>query len=119
MYFRSLIDGDASLSCISQSLVKRLGLRTVPLVEHRTVKLAAYDTTAPTTHCILANFCLTSLNGSFTFRTTVFVIDLNIDQDLILGCPWLDHYSVTLEYGDERRVIVKSPTPGTASKVAQ
>eukprot|EP01135_Chromosphaera_perkinsii_P011154 Nk52_evm1s2355 gene=Nk52_evmTU1s2355 len=93
---QSLIDGGASASCIPDSLVSRLHLKTVPLVNPRTVVLADGEHKLETIRCIPNyEFRIPGLEN-MVCRTTLYCLPSNVADDspiskmITLGCPWLD-----------------------------
>eukprot|EP01135_Chromosphaera_perkinsii_P009895 Nk52_evm2s1954 gene=Nk52_evmTU2s1954 len=103
----SLADaGGAGLNILSNRVVNAANIKTCPLVKPRAATLPDKDayTEVEITHCI-PNYTFTSADGRHSFTTFVFVADLNPHIDLILGCPFLDKYNVTLRYGVNRSII--------------
>ena len=110
-YLACLIDSGAGANCLTERLVKTLNLKTVALTSTKTVTLADGKTTLAASKCIPNLVMEIPALGNMKIRQTFYVLpSLTNDQDVILGCPWLDDDKVSLHFGDVRTISVRGQT---------
>ena len=101
-------DSGAGANCLTERLVKTLNLKTVALTSTKTVTLADGKTTLAASKCIPNLVMEIPALGNMKIRQTFYVLpSLTNDQDIILGCPWLDDDKVSLHFGDFRTISVR------------